>query len=274
MIPFREHILQIFDVEDKPLSGAAVYVYHAAQTKSNDAGAKYFVDRPKFVGHTDEEGCFRFPNKTDKDWDDPETDVVEGEHPVWNPFGGAVRKKDWPFFDVAFTPNVWRVEGLLLLKIVSGDQTELAWLCLTDVNEAFFRGEKVRGVYPVRTSLQPAPEKTLLVRPEIPDAIRETNLLPVAMTNEELTVKVGETFKLDGSRSEDPEGQPLVHRWRARTRGIQPRHSGEPVVEVVAPEKPGKYEYVFYVIDGLRASKSIKVTINVVEDTAAADAEQ
>jgi hypothetical protein len=272
LIPVWEHLLQVFDVSDQPLANAAVYVYHAAQTKSQSAAAKYFVDRPKFVGHTDEEGCFRFPKKTDKGWDDPETDVVEGEHPVWNPFGGAVWDKGSPFFDVAFTPNVWRVEGLLLLKIVSGDEVEFAWLCLTDLNEAFYRGEKLRGVYPVRTSLRSSAEKTPLVHPEIPEAIRETNLLPVAVTEEEITVKVGETFKLDGSKSKDPEGQPLVYRWEARSQGIQPRRSVEPIVEITAPEKAGKHEYVFYVIDGLRASESVKVTINVVEETTTADA--
>jgi hypothetical protein len=265
MIPVWEHILQVFDIEDQPLVGAAVYAYQAAQTKSADAAAKYFVDRPKFMGHTDEEGAFRFPKKTDRAWDDPETDVVEGEHPVWNPFGGAVREKDDAFFDVAFTPNVWRVEGLMLLKIVSGEQTEFTWLCLTDLNEAFYRGERLRGIYPVRTNLRPTSQKTPLVRPKIPEAIRETNLLPVAVTDEELTVKVGEAFKLDGSRSADPEGQPLAYRWQAHSRGIQPQHSSEPIVEITAPKKPGNYEYVFYVIDGLRASESVKVTINVVD---------
>ena len=48
----------------------------------------------------------------------------------------------------------------------------------------------------------------------------------------------------------------------------------EPIVEVKAPEKPGKYEYLFYVIDGLRASESVKVTINVVDDEPKPDAEQ
>jgi hypothetical protein len=265
LIPIREHVIQVFDVDDQPLAGAAVYAYHTAQTKSNDAAAKYFVDRPKFMGHTDEEGAFRFPNVTDKGWDDPETDAVEGEFPVWNPFGGAVRVKDYPFFDTAFTPNVWRVEGLLLLKIVSGDQTEFAWLCLTELNEAFFRGETVRGVYPVRTSLRPSEGETPLVRREIPEAIREKNLLPLAVTDEEITVKAGEKFEVDGSRSTDPEGQPLTYCWSARSPRIQPRDWYEPVLEGVAPKKPGTYEYRFYVIDGLRASKPAKVVVNVVE---------
>lgn len=265
LIPIREHIVQVFDLEDQPLAGAAVYVYHAAQTKAGDACTKYFVDRPKFTGHTDEEGAFRIPNVTDQDWDDPETDEVEGEFPVWNPFGGAIRAKNYALFDIAFTSNVGSVEGLLLLKIVSGAQTEFAWLCLTDFNEAFYRGETTRGVFPIRTSLRSSAGETPLVRKEIPEAVREKNLRPVAVTDQEVTLKVGEKFRLDGSKSTDPEGQPLVYRWSARSPHIQPRDGYAAVLEGVAPDQPGKYEYCFYVIDGLRASEAVKVTLNVVE---------
>ena len=263
-VPTREHILQIYDINDQPLSGAAVYVYQAAQTKSLDASDKYFVNRPKFIGHTDSEGAFQFPMHTDEDWDDPETDRVEGRYPVWNPFGCAVRD-DHPFFDVAFTPNVWRVEGLLLLKIVSDEQVEFTWLCLTDLNEAFFRGERVRGIYPIRTSLSPSENETRLVRPQIPEEIRETNLQPVAVTAEEVTVKVGLPFRLDGSKSHDPEGRPLSYRWKRIGHGIQPQYGFEPVLEGIAPDRPGTFEYRFYVIDGLRCSEFIKVIVNVVE---------
>jgi hypothetical protein len=274
LIPTRENVIQVLDVEDKPLANAAVYVYHTAQTKAADAAAKYFADRPKFMGHTDDEGAFRIPNTTDDGWDDPETDEVEGKFPVWNPFGGGVRSRDNPYFDTAFTPNVWRVEGLLLLKIVSGEQVEFAWLGLTDLNEAFFRGETSRGVYPVRTSLRAFDGETPLVRTKVPDAVRETNLLPIAVTDDELTVKAGEKFRLDGSRSTDPEGQPLIYRWSARSPRIQPRDGREPVLEGVAPKEAGEYEYQFYVIDGVRASESVKVTINVINDGKPADAKQ
>jgi hypothetical protein len=209
---------------------------------------------------------------TDPDWDDPQTDEVEGEFPVWNPFGGAIRAKDYALFDIAFTPNVGTVEGLLLLKIVSGAQTEFAWLCLTDFNEAFYRGETTRGVYPIRTSLRPSPEKTPLIRRKIPEAIREKNLLPVAVTEERVTVEPGKSFRLDGSRSTDPEGQPLIYRWNARSPAIQPRDGYQAVLEGVAPDKPGEYKYCFYVIDGLRASEPVKVIVNVAAAAATAEA--
>ncbi len=265
LIPQREHIIQVFDAEDRPLPNAAVYVYHAAQTRSGDAVAKYFADRPKFMGHTDPEGAFRIPDQTDEDWDDPETDEVEGRFPVWNPFGGAMRDRDYAQYDTAFTPNVWRVEGLLLVKIVSGAETEFAWLCLTDFNEAFYRGETTRGVYPIRTSLKPSGQETPLVRHEIPAAIRRQNLRPVAVTDEHVTVVAGKTFRLDGSRSTDPEGQPLIYRWSARSPGLRPDHSYGTILEGVAPDRAGEYEYCFYVIDGLRASDPVEVVLEVVE---------
>ncbi|MGD8452744.1 MAG: CARDB domain-containing protein [Phycisphaerae bacterium] len=263
LIPLRENIIQVFDVDDQPLPGAAVYVYHVAQTRSADAVDKYFVDRPKFMGHTDEAGAFRIPMQTDEDWDDPDTDEVEGAFPVWSPFGGAPRDAGYPFYDSAFTPNVWRVEGLLLVKVVSGTQTEFSWLCLTEFNEAYFSGDRSRGVYPIRTNMQPTPGETPLVRHEVPAAIREKNLLPVAVADERVKVAPGEAFRLDGSRSSDPEQQPLIYRWCARSWNIEPRSGDQAVLEGRAPEKPGEYEYCFYVIDGLRASEAVTVIVEV-----------
>ena len=128
-----------------------------AQAPVQDSGAKYFADRPKFVGQTDAEGRFVFPNETDSEWDDPETDEVDGSVRVWNPFGGAKT-------DVAFTPNVWTVEGLLLLRIVSGTQEEIQFMDLLAFNDAFLSGQQVHGVYPIRTNLPSSPEPTPVVR--------------------------------------------------------------------------------------------------------------
>ncbi|HOM72268.1 MAG TPA: CARDB domain-containing protein, partial [Armatimonadota bacterium] len=112
LIPSLGHVLQIYDVNDEPLSGAAVYVYHVSQTGAQDAGTKYFADRPKFMCNTDKDGRFIIPRETDSTWDSPDTDDVDGAIGVWNPYGTAKT-------DTAFTPNVWSVEGLILLKIVS-----------------------------------------------------------------------------------------------------------------------------------------------------------
>jgi len=259
LIPAFENWLKIYDINDQPLSGAAVYVYHVINTSLQDAGTKYFPDRPKFVGNTDKDGRWRFPNETDRSWDDPDTDEVDGSISVWNPFG---RVKT----DTAFTPNVWTVEGLLLIKIVSGNQTEFYWMSLTEFNEQFFKGNKNRGVYHIRTSLQPSNGITRVVRPEIPESIRKTNLKPVAVvTPQELTVKCNEEFTLDGSKSYDPEGQPLTYRWGEQAGWLKPDLSTDSTCTIKAPGKPGEVRYRLYVIDGLRVSEPVSIKVNVVE---------
>ena len=263
LVPTWENALMVYDVNDGPLVGAAVSVYQVTQNPIQDAGAKYFSDRAKFVGHTDADGRFVFPKETDRDWDDADTDVFDGTIGVWNPFGRAKT-------DTAFTPNVWEVQGLLLLKIVAGDpvagtQTEFHWLDLTDLNIAYFRNT-VKGEYPIRTSLLPSNGETPVVRPDIPDAIREQNLKPVAVVEpKELTVKVGKEFTLDGSKSYDPEGQLFVHaEWQLREGEAEPREVAGPVYKGKAA-KAGTLKYVFCVNDGLRVSEGVWIDVKVEE---------
>ncbi len=269
LLPMREHFLKVYDINDEPLVGAAVYVYHVAHTPRAAVGAKFFADRPKFMGHVDADGRFKFPGQTDKDWDDPDTDEFDGEWPVWNPFGRVKTLTGAPP-DTAFTPNVSCVEGLLLLKIVSGDAVELRWLPMTECNVEFFKGNVNRGEYVVRTSLLRAPGETPLVRRPIPEAIRTHNLRPVAVVkSREVTVRCGEHVVIDGSKSTDPERQPLEYRWeihhRGGARGLAPFMSTVAVYTARTPAKPGEYEAVFYVLDGLRASEAVRVKIHVVQ---------
>jgi hypothetical protein len=269
LIPFVSNELEVYDVNDEPLAGAAVYVYHVINTDARDASTKYFADRPKFVGNTDERGRYVFPGKTDVDWDDAHTDEVDGEVEVWNPFGTAKK-------DTAFTPNVWGVEGLLLIKIVArdpvaGDQTEFHWLPLTALNEVYFSGSTNRGIYTIRTSLKPCEGTTPIVRRPIPDVIKKTNLAPVAQVDceNELTVQCGATLRIDGSASRDPEEQPLIFRWKVHGPGdVKVRHVEEPVYEGKMPDEPTELEAVFYVIDGLRASEPVRIKVNVVKPEA------
>ena len=265
LLAAREHYLKVYDINDEPLVGAAVYVYACTQTQANDAGTKFFVDRPKFSGNTDADGRYRFADRTDDTWDDGDTDAVEGDYPVWNPFGRAKSLTGAPS-DTAFTHNVWQTEGLLLVKIVSGDHEELAWLPITEMNVAFALGDKHRGVYPIRTSLPPATGLTPVVKVEVPAAIRETNLRPVATVPQtELTVTCGAEIRIDGSGSHDPEEQPLVYRWFIHGPGdVSPRFSDESVYVGRAPRNPAELEAVFYVIDGLRASDAVRIKIKVV----------
>jgi hypothetical protein len=273
LIPTTRHELLVLDINDEPLTGAAVYCYQTRNVDAEDSGAKYFADRPKYMGNTDETGRYVFPEQTDESWDSPDTDEVDGAIDAWNPFGLA--REDHPG-----TPNCWGVDGMMLLKIVSGDQTEFHWLTLTMMNEEFFKGAKNMGTYTIRTSLKPRSERgeTPVVRREVPEAIREKNLAPVAKIDIEptpgrwgdeykITVKVGQPVRIDGSASFDPEGQPLVYRWHAHWPFAREYDfSDKPVYEGKAPDEPDDTEILFYVIDGLRVSDTIRIKVHIVAD--------
>lgn len=258
LVPTRANRLLVTDVDDHPLKGAAVYVYHVSQAPVQDSGAKYFADRPKFMGATDDEGRFTFPGETDQDWDDPETDVADGSKPVWNPFGT-------PASETAFTPNVWEVEGLLLVRIVSGAKSEVRFMDLTQFNCEFLAGDRVCGTYRLATSLSASATPTQLVRRPVPEAIRKENRAPVAVSPAEIHVKCGQAFTVDGSRSYDPEGQPLIFRWNVGEGWLMGSLSQSSTLKLVAPDKPGTREYKLWVNDGVRCSEAVTVKV-VVED--------
>ena len=263
LMPSCRQFLKVYDLDDRPLAGAAVYVYGVTNTSCQNAGTKFIADRPKFLGHTDRDGRYRFPGQTDESWDDAHTDVVDGAIKVWNPFGRAANLSGTTP-DVAFTPNVWIVEGLLLVKIVSGEQTEFRWLPLTEFNTVFLSGQRLSGTIVVRTSLRPSPGRTPLVRPVVPEVIRKVNLSPIAVTRpHELTVKCGQDFTLDASKSHDPEGQPLTYNWVSKRGGLNPERAWGPVLKAKAPSSPMRCEYMLYVIDGLRCSQPVSVRIQV-----------
>ncbi len=258
LIPTRANWLLIKDAYDRPLKNAAVYVYHVSQAPVSDSGAKYFSDRPKFIGQTDEEGRFTFPNQTDENWDDPETDEVDGAIQVWNPFGTKSKM-------TAFTPNVWSVEGLLLIKIVAGDKTEFHFMDLTQFNAEFLSGNEALGKYTINTSLISPAHQTPIVRKPVPEEISTINKRPVAIAPKKLTVKCGEEFEIDGSKSYDPEGQALIYRWNEEGRWLNKTPPPTPVIKLKSPDKPGKLKYKFWVLDGVRSSEAVNIEINVIE---------
>jgi hypothetical protein len=137
---------------------------------------------------------------------------------------------------------------------------------MTDFNVEYFKGNTQFGTYAVRTSLPPSRGVTPVVRRLIPQAIRHTNRAPEAITDKkEIVVKAGETFRIDGSKSRDPEGQPLIYRWEVRDWGFEPGESDAPVFEARAPNEPKECECVFYVIDGLRPSEPVWINVRVVK---------
>jgi hypothetical protein len=84
----------------------------------------------------------------------------------------------------------------------------------------------------------------------------------------DMYVKPGQSFTLDGTKSYDPEGQPLIYRWLGFSEdyGADSPFSIPPTRKVTAPMEPGEYKYDFYVMDGLRASKIFKITVHVGKD--------
>ena len=261
LLPIRRNVLQFFDCDDGPLAHAAVYVYHVTHADER----RRFVDRPKFVGHTDTDGqyVFAFPCATHSDWDDPRTDVVDGRIPVWNPFGQSPLLLD-RMRDVPFTPNVWETEGILLVKVVSEGRTEFHWLTDLDFQEAFFSGTGVEGRVSVPTSLLSSRTPTPIVLPEIPEAIREQNRCPVAVLDPSGS---GQALVLSASRSYDPEGLPIEYYAWQFPKDVQPKEAEDnwllskvDKVTVTVPEKADKLEFKLRVYDGLRWSEEVVFT--------------
>ena len=90
------------------------------------------------------------------------------------------------------------------------------------------------------------------------------NLPPVALAGEDQSVDKRETITLDGSNSNDPEGQPLTFSWR--------QIAGEQVVlsdpEIARPTfstlDPGNYAFELVVHDGVTASVPDTVVVDIV----------
>ena len=259
LVPGWRSALVLTDVDDEPLRNAAVCVYQVANINS----VRWIVDRPKFRGATDDGGLFRFSRFTDDDWDDAETETVEGKVDVWNPFG-RLPKKDNQFRDVPFTPNVIETQGILLVKVVSGGQTEFHWVTDLDFQTAFFSGQRIEGKVAVRTSLRSSKDKPKLLRPTVPPAIRKVNRAPkVVIAPKTLQVVCRKRFTLDASGSRDPEGQPLRFFWRSFHMPVKPDPKSEARGLATAPDRPGTWEVVVHVFDGVRVGQG-KVQVRTV----------
>lgn len=252
-----ENQLKIYDVEDKPLKNAAIYVYQVVSIFYTDT-SKYFPDRAKFIGNTDENGVWEFPKVTDETWDDPDTDEADGSVPCRNPFSTV-------WCDI--TSPCYRGGDEFLLKIVSGDKVEFQRLPMTDFLTQFFSGHGTRpedpATYVIRTSLNPVEGGTPAVHPIIPDNMKDYNNRPVAVVPTEVWVKKGQPFSIDASQSYDPEGQPIVYRW-VRTNGTAtPAISDQPTLTGYGPQTFEDTQYDFYVIDGIRMSWVQTVNVRV-----------
>jgi hypothetical protein len=268
--------LLVLDINDQPLKNAALYAYQLTEPifdQDDLSGSKYVPDRPKFMGNVDADGYWIFPNVTDPTWDDLETDTVEGSMSIRNPFHVVNRE---------FEPPWYCFGGYFILKIVgANNQVEFRTISQIELWDAYMSGDTNTAVYTIKTNLTPSESPVEIVKPIIPDAIKTTNQKPVAVITSDLPVinewdddgtsvraiyvKPGQSFTLDGSTSYDPEGQPLIYRWVGfgENYAIYPPFSTSATRRYTAPMEVNDYRYQFYVLDGLRFSKPIRIKVRV-----------
>ena len=104
-----------------------------------------------------------------------------------------------------------------------------------------------------------------MVRKPVPEAIRKVNKRPIAVAPAELTVKCGADFTIDGLKSYDPEGQPLIYRWNTGGVWLAGSLTQEPILKLKAPNEPKELEYRFWVLDGVRCSEQVEIKVKVVK---------
>ncbi|MCC6620912.1 MAG: hypothetical protein IT385_06640 [Deltaproteobacteria bacterium] len=104
--------------------------------------------------------------------------------------------------------------------------------------------------------------------------ISSENLPPVAVVGPGTTVFVGQSATLDGSASDDPEGDPLTFAWLLTTRpeGSAAVVSGTGAVVTLVPDVPGTYTVKLDVFDGhdLAAVETTVLALSPDEVTVAA----
>ena len=79
-----------------------------------------------------------------------------------------------------------------------------------------------------------------------------------------MTVKCGVDFVIDGSKSYDPEGQPLIYRWNVGEGWLRGSLSQASMLTLKAPPEPTDLTYKFWVIDGIRCSQPLLIKVKVV----------
>ena len=216
----------------------------------------------------DQFGQYIFPDRADKDWDDPATDEFDGGLNVWTPFAQGYRGAGDRWRQVPFTPNVIETEGILLVKVVANGRTEFFWITDLDFHSAFFRsGCGPIGRIPVYTSLVSLEQPEPLKRQKVVKSKDKTNLKPLAKLHAPKTAAPGDTVTVDASESTDPEGNELtVYRWKFKGaspegKGEDWNYSSEKKVALTAPEEFEAIEVSLQVNDGLRWSEEETVTI-------------
>ena len=95
--------------------------------------------------------------------------------------------------------------------------------------------------------------------------VRWDNIAPTANAGPDQTVKYGDTVKLNGSASSDPENKIVSYQWTASSGTINPALSGSTTAapSFTAPSKSGWVIYSLTVTDngGLSSTDTVKITV-------------
>lgn len=167
-----------------------------------------------------------------------------------------------PFYQQAFQVRAIFADGkerniALSSKTIYMSQDEsVAIISTKDERGAFWASPFVRGLKPGKTKVVVSFANKSF---EIPVEIKHTNHKPVAEIKSDRQgsfvdlppVKVGETVMIDGSKSYDPDGDPLTYEWNmAAPEGSKAvvLDSDKPIARVI-PDKPGHYAGGFFVKD-------------------------
>jgi hypothetical protein len=132
----RQTLLHILDATGAPLANADVNFYQ------KDPATATIPTLPTFTGRTDASGTLTLPNRP-----------VHGVTTVT-----AHRLRPNPFGQI----NVVGPNGTMLLEISKWGQRDYRWLEIIQLNEAFWRGQRLRATIEIRAGLIPS-------RPIAPD---------------------------------------------------------------------------------------------------------
>jgi len=96
--------------------------------------------------------------------------------------------------------------------------------------------------------------------------LKTENRPPLANAGSDISAKVNELLRLDGSGSSDPDGDPLSYQWQIVTRPVSSSatlDNDNSVNPGITPDVAGVYEFELRVFDGVLSSEVDSVSVNV-----------
>ncbi len=133
------------------------------------------------------------------------------------------------------------------------------------------RGKSVRGLARLATWVGVALVAALLIGCEGQQAetpLQAVNSPPSANAGPDIETYSGTPVTLDGSNSNDIDGDPLSYQWE-QTKGtpVELSLASTATPSFIAPMEPGELEFSLVVSDGRRNSEADKITVTVVRPT-------